>query len=90
MILSRLNVFIPLLLDQDAVRYVCLIWVTKTVCYSNQTESIQNNVLRYLSYKRNITRQVPSCYEKIICTLNLKILKDTGIYSNTACFLKNY
>ena len=63
-------------LVRSNLQYCPLIWINNTSKQDEIIESVQNNFLRFMSFKCNIHRPVHGSYDNILNYLNLIPLKD--------------
>jgi hypothetical protein len=63
-------------LVRSNLEYCPLIWINNTSKQNDTIESVQNNFLRYISFKFNIFRPIHGSYHNVLNYLNLSPLND--------------
>jgi len=58
------------------LEYCPLVWLNNTCKQNKMLESVQNNFLRFISFKFNIFRHPHSSYNVVLNFLNLTLLND--------------
>lgn len=63
-------------LVRSNLEYCHLIWINNTLKQNLMLESVQNNFLRFISFKFNITRPIHGSYINVLNFLNISLLSD--------------
>jgi len=63
-------------LVRSNLEYCPLIWINSTSKQALTLESVQNNFLRFISFKFNINRPIHGTYDNVLNFLNISLLSD--------------
>jgi hypothetical protein len=64
-------------LVRSNLKYCPLIWINNTSKQVLTLESVQNNFLRFISFKFNINRPIHGTYNNVLNFLNVSLLSDS-------------